>query len=66
MHASIHTNRLNIFGKFDKKYFAKFEERKQLYFPAVLMPTYPLGQLMTAHGQKPWNVFAHCSKLNYF
>lgn len=45
-------------------YFCKFEEKQvQVYFPAVLMPTYPLGQLMTA---KPWNVFAHCSKLNYF
>jgi len=50
MHNSIHTNRLNIFGKFDKKreYFGKFVERKkvQLYFSFVLMPTYPLGRHM--------------------
>ena len=44
-------------------FFANLRKQAQLYFPAVLMPTYPLGQLMTA---KPWNVFAHCSKLNYF
>jgi len=57
MHNSIHTNRLNIFGKFDKKreYFAKFVERKkvQLYFSFVLMPTYPLGRHMRRRRSAP-------------